>query len=67
MRMLGLAERAIRALAELQLRPERRFGRHGIQEPEILGIETEIKRLSGAIRQIEAVADELRLAHATNR
>ena len=42
-------------------------GGHGIAKPEIRGIEAEIGRCLRSVRQIEATADELLTAHATNR
>ena len=67
MRMFVAVERTIGALVELQFRPKRRPLPAPFGEPEILGIEAEIQRLLRSVRQIEAVPDALRLAHATSR
>jgi hypothetical protein len=67
MRVLGHAQGAVRALTELQFGPKRRFGRRRVGKTEIHGIEGEIQMFLRAVRQIEAIADEQRLRHATNR
>jgi hypothetical protein len=66
MRVFGGAERAIGALVEREGGPKRRNRGRRVDEAEIPRIKSEIQRLLRSIRQVEAIADAMRFAHATS-